>query len=192
MKLRAIDFVIAGAPKGATTSICRHLSKHPDLCIGRRDPAFCTLRWHLGIDNLFDHIMTNGNCKRFDQLIGFKEPDILPHYLAQDRLKWLANNPKIIISLRNPVYRYYSHYAFISNFRERTKTPPHPPILEYIKQNRKGLRRFAKTTIDRAYERNYLQQGIYVEQLEYLYKLFDDSNILIIITERLKQEWHRI
>ena len=98
-------------------------------------------------------------------------------YSAKAAEKVAAYNPaaKIIVCLRNPVTRAYSHYNMAK---------------KYGKEQRSFLQALqAESELKSArwgWEECYLHLGLYKEQLDRWYKHFDPAQILVVFQEDLK------
>jgi hypothetical protein len=99
---------------------------------------------------------------------------------ALERIQSVAPNAKIIISLRNPVARFFSHYYF-GKTRIDTKSES-------------SFHRQSCYSIDEIFHRYMIQKivkndgiierGFYFQQLDFLFTLFPRENVKIVIYER--------
>jgi hypothetical protein len=127
---------------------------------------------------------------------GFAVGEATPYYIFHPsipaRVKAEIPDAKIIVLLRNPVDRAYSHYNHeIYGFKRPIEKESFEKAL-YLE----GLRTtddLAKPIIGREsvypYNLNhftYKKRGLYLEQLERWYKLFNKTNILVIQNEYMK------
>jgi hypothetical protein len=187
------NFLIIGANKCGTTTLYDYLKEHPnigsatkkELHFFDRPYTFSKgLTWYRSqfpISKLFSHKFTSQ-----EKLItGEASPEYLFHPLVPQRVAGCLPDVKIIVMLRNPVDRAYSHYKMtyrngnenlsfseaISKESDRIGS-----ILEQMKQK--------ENFFDIAYERySYLSRGIYVEQLQRWTNFFDRKQILVIKSE---------
>jgi hypothetical protein len=102
--------------------------------------------------------------------------------VAIKRISQCIPEAKLIVMLRNPVDRAYSHY----NIRKKKRNLD--SFEEIIKKELKELRKVENFEDDekilKKYEiYPYLSRGIYVKQLEIWEKYFDKSQILLIKSE---------
>jgi hypothetical protein len=104
--LKLPDFIAVGPPRTGTTWLDRVLRGHVGLPAGTKETQFFTWRYHLGIGWYAAHFR---DC-RADVPIG----EIAPWYFtsddARERIAREMPHCKIIITLRDPVERFYSHY----------------------------------------------------------------------------------
>jgi hypothetical protein len=178
--LRLVDFIIAGAQKSGTTALELYLSEHPEICVPRkkkelhffdRDRNFVAqpvdyAPYHAFFEPLPSH-----------RLLGEATPDYL--YWASAAERMASYNPalKLIIVLRNPVLRAFSHWnmarhigrdplAFFDALHaepERARTMP--PELAM---------RFA-----------YIGRGFYAHQLKRLWRYFPREQTIVFKSEEL-------
>jgi len=177
---RIVDFIIIGAQKAGTTGLALNISKHPDIYINNnKDPRkseihFFDIYWKNGIDFYK---------KKFDyskKLVGEKTPDLL--YLSHTFPLIQSVNPyvKLIIILRNPIERAYSSWKLVTKYfgeKRSFETAINEEIMFFFNKNKTF---YTATT-------HYLQRGLYYNQIKELYKWFPKHNILILISEVVKQ-----
>jgi hypothetical protein len=180
------DFIIAGAMKCGTTSLHNILSSHPDIFIPQREIHF------FDIDDINQHpdffIFSNGNWyyPQFEtnfekylnwyraffspahetQLIGEDSTTYLASPKAPERIAKLIPDVKIIVMLRDPASRTYSHYwhllrtgRAIHNFEDSLRIMPG----------------------------NLIQRSLYKNQIERYLKYFPRDNICFILFEEFIQ-----
>ena len=103
-----IDFIGVGAQKSGTSWIYACLYEHPEICAPIKEIHYFSrernfkkgIEWYKNIFN---------TCKK-GQLKGEFSTTYLYDGKTPDRIKKEFPNTKIIISLRNPVDRAFSHY----------------------------------------------------------------------------------
>jgi hypothetical protein len=189
------DFIIIGAMKCGTSSLINYLREHPYVKIPlyQKEVHFFDRNFQKGINwyrsffpsKISKYYITR--CKKTSFLTGEKSPIYIFHPLVAKRLNKTLPNVKIIILLRNPVNRAYSHYNHsVRNgreplsFEEAIKTEPERLRGEKNKiiklKNYKGLK----------YSRySYLLRGHYLEQIKEWFKYFPREQLLIIKSEDL-------
>jgi hypothetical protein len=106
--VQAPDFAIIGTQRGGTTSLHAYLRAHPLVRTpSTKELHYITDRFVRGRDwyaGQFPAQLGPG------ELTGESTPYALFHPLAPQRLRAVAPNVKLIVLLRNPVERAYSHY----------------------------------------------------------------------------------
>lgn len=102
------DFVIIGAQRGGTTSLHAYLGAHPRIATAKtKELHFLTDRFERGRDwyaGQFPSTLPIGD------LTGEATPYALFHPRSPRRLRQVAPDARLIVLLRNPIERAYSHY----------------------------------------------------------------------------------
>ena len=176
-----IDFLIAGVQKAGTTSLDSYLRQHPDICMAKKkEPHFFDKRPPTGITKLdywLYHRQFDWKAWRDGCVLGEATPIITWWTGALERV-WTYNPLiQVIIILRDPVERAWSHYRM--DCRLGRETMPYP---EAIRQERERARR-ALPRQDR--ERSYLARSYYAPQIRELRRLFSDDQLLFLRSEDL-------
>ncbi|MDP3722831.1 MAG: sulfotransferase [Candidatus Omnitrophota bacterium] len=111
------DFIIVGAQKAGTTSLYNMLKAHPSILpAAQKEIFFFDLQYHRGLGwyrayfPLWWTKWTTAQNHGSPTLTGEATPDYLFHPHVPQRLCRTIPNAKLIILLRNPVDRAYSHY----------------------------------------------------------------------------------
>jgi len=107
------DFIIIGGQKCGTTSLFHYLREHPRVrAPTRKETHYFTthfasqrLAWYRSLFPTLLHRLVDSRIRTFEA-----SPGYLYNPYAADRIKNLLPNVKLIVSLRNPVDRAYSHY----------------------------------------------------------------------------------
>lgn len=102
------DFVIVGEMKCGTTSVAHHLHEHPAIHVSTTRPVrFFDERWERGLEWYADQFA--------DAPAGTLRGDDTPNYLfdplAVDRLALTLPDARIIVLLREPIARAWSHWC---------------------------------------------------------------------------------
>lgn len=188
------DFLIVGAQKCGTSSLYRNLVKHPSIV-----PAFVKeiyffssaryfqkgVHWYKAHFPLLPHKYFNTRIRKLDFLTGEASPGYIFYPHAPRRISELLPDVKIIVLLRNPVDRAYSHY-----YHEVRKKRESLSFEDAIKKEEQRLRgEFDKIMEDEHYfsfnflHYSYLLRGIYVDQLKRLNNYFSKDQIIILKSE---------
>ena len=183
---RSVDFIILGVQRAGTTSLSYNLSKHPDIYINRdQDPRkseihFFDLNWFQGINwykEKFNHNYP---------LMGEKTPDLLNIESTFPLIQRVNPYVKLIIILKDPILRAYSAWKMISKYFDETRS-----FEECIKQEK-----IIKNITFHTVKNQYLQRGLYYQQIKKLRRWFPDQNILILISDDVEknpeQEYNKI
>ena len=184
------DFFVIGPGRTGTTSLFYYLDQHPSLSKSAYDElGFFDVNFHLGFHwyrSLFPSILTKFRIKLKTNF--FMTYDVTPSYVRRPwiarRIKKLFPNSKLIIVLRNPIDKTYSHY-YLSTTSGETRN-----FEEVIKKDMDDISKWNINSKDDNYfatkvENSKLARGFYVEQLLPWFELFPKNQILIISSEEL-------
>ena len=186
--LRAVhapDFVIAGTQRGGTTSLHAYLREHPNIQTpAKKEIHYLTDRfergaeWYLG---QFPAAVSVGN------LVGEATPYALFHPLAPHRLRSIAPDARIIVLLRNPVDRAYSHY--LHELARGHETLSFEEAIAAEPDRLRGVEEqlaIGKLLVSDVHKRtSYLERGRYARQLERWFSVFPQDQLLILRSEDL-------
>jgi hypothetical protein len=182
------DFVIIGTQRGGTTSLHAYLAAHPLVRLpAKKELHFLTDRhergrdWYLG---QFPRDLPAGT------ITGEATPYALFHPLAPARLRAAAPEAKLVVLLRNPVDRAYSHYLL-----ERSRGQEPLGFAEALDAEPARLAgEEAKLLADPTYvsqahnHASYLARGDYAAQLERWFAHVPRDRFLILRSEDLYRE----
>ena len=117
---RIPDFLLVGAKRGGTTSLWRYLSEHPDVLPLFPGPEklkgmyYFDEKYRTGDRWYRSHFPTRGRARRSTRgirtVVGEATPYYLYHPLAPVRAHAVVPDAHILVVLRDPVERAYSHY----------------------------------------------------------------------------------
>ena len=101
------DFVVVGAQKAGTTSLYRMLRKHPQIHMPRtKELHFFDVHW----DRASSGTPTSSRPGRWEWRRGEATPYYLYRPMVRERMLQVLPKARIVVILRNPVDRAYSHY----------------------------------------------------------------------------------
>ncbi|MBI2471304.1 MAG: sulfotransferase domain-containing protein [Planctomycetes bacterium] len=189
------DFLIVGAQKCGTSSLYRNLVKHPSVI-----PAFVKeiyffnnsrnyfqkgVGWYKAYfpSLLYKYYSTHicGN----DFLTGEATPGYMFHPHAPKRISELLPEVKIIILLRNPVDRAYSHYYH--EVKRKRETLSFEDAIRMEEERLRGefdrIMKDENYTSSKYVHYSYLLRGIYVDQLKRVYSYFNKNQVIILKSE---------
>jgi len=179
---RIVDFVIAGTQKGGTSSLNIYLREHPEICMADRKEAhfFDNEDFFAKKKAPYREYHSLFRLRGTYKLIGEATP-IYMYWQDAPRRIWEYNpNMKIIILLRNPIDRAYSHWNM-----ERLRNADSLSFWEAIK-NEPDRCRTALPYQHRVY--SYTDRGFYLEQLRRIWRFFPKHQVLILKSEYLKYQ----
>jgi Sulfotransferase domain len=195
------SFLIIGVQKGGTTSLYRYLEDHPSIA-----GAFAK-EVHFFDNHTRDHKYGKGMswyrsnfvydtnrrlpwlANQPEIITGEGSPDYIFDVHAPKRIATHLPNAKIIVLLRDPVDRAYSHYLH----NTRADWDPDREKLSFedaIAAEPKRLDgEYEKIVQDESYfsynymHYSYLKRGLYADQLKNLFRFFSREQILILKSE---------
>jgi hypothetical protein len=195
------DFLIIGTKRGGTTSLWRYLTQHP--LVPRLFPAWNTKTSHYFEANFGrgeswyrSHFPTQRQRAALERRhggpskVGEAAPLYMFHPLAAARVAALIPDVRIIVLLRDPVERAYSHW------KERRGEGVEPldfaSALEAEPSRTAGERERLiadPTYVSEAYDwYSYRARGAYVDHLEPWLSRFDRSRLLFLASETFYRE----
>lgn len=181
---RKIDFIVCGTQKGGTSALDVYLREHRQICMARikevhffdneeyfkaKSPPY--KKYHC----FFEH-------KNPDKLLGECTPIYMYWYDAPRRIWEYNKHIKLIIVLRNPIERAYSHWNMM-----RVKKLDKFTFWDAIR-NEDTRCREALPFQHRDY--SYIDRGFYLEQIRRIWAYFDKKQVLVIKNEYLKNQMH--
>lgn len=200
----ARPFLILGAAKSGTTTLAAMLSRHPDICFSDpKEPVFFEAEYDRGVD----HYRT----KYFKHYQG--EPVAgegrvynlyLPYVPA--RIRTTFPEARLIVILRNPVDRAYSHWwhrvtrgnerrSFPAAVEDELSTLQRGQRFPHRETEQRWLENFHPNAVSsRAVDLRqvpYIEMGYYAEQLRRYRALFPPRQLNVLLFEdlRARPEW---
>jgi hypothetical protein len=194
------DFMIIGAKRGGTTSLYNYLLEHPQ--VAPLFPArqhikgvrFFDMNFHRGLGWYRSHFPTAAQRRRREGrtgpgvVAGEASPYYLFHPLAAERASRTVPEARIIVLLRDPVERAYSHYKE----RLRHGAEPCRSFEEAIGREAERLwGEEERIVADPTYQslahehHSYLAQGRYLDMLPRWLERFPREQVLIMASEDL-------
>lgn len=188
MSSRRPNFLILGAPKCGTTSLCYYLAQHPDVFVPRqKEPRFFDAEYEKGLDYYWQTYFSDW---AGELAVGEGRVFLLFLPFVPARIRESLPDARLIAILRDPVDRAYSHWWHRYTARNESL-----PFEDAIEQNleriasgvdfggddgpelwRKGL--LHETAMASRY-RTYLECGLYAGQLRRYFELFPREQLRI-------------
>jgi Sulfotransferase domain len=174
-----VDFVIGGTQKGGTSALDSFLRQHPEICMPstRKELHFFDRE-----EENTDYNAYHANFKPESQhrVIGEASPIYMYWETAPARI-W-KYNPKMkwILALRNPVERAFSAWNM-----ETKRGKEKLSFAEAIEKEPERCRE-ALPLQHRVY--SYVDRGFYAHQVRRLFNTFGPHNVLILLSEELRNE----
>jgi hypothetical protein len=181
------DFLIIGAQKCGTTYLYDELVKHPNIAVARtKEIHFFDAHFAKGVA-WYRTFFPRHRQDRLQRpvLTGEASPSYLFYPHTARRVYELVPHVKVIVLLRNPVDRAYSHYNH--EVRLGFETLSFEDAIE--KENERLLGELDKTFSDETYYGHnlmhyaYLARGIYVDQIRVWRQFLPKEHILVVRSE---------
>ena len=180
-----VDFFIVGSPKAGTTSLYYYLNEHPEIEMSTQketdffsDSAIQKQGLYYGkkrintlekYHNLFPTIVQ-------EKKYGEASVSYLFYEDVPEKIKAYNSKGKIIIMLRNPADRAFSHY--LMDYRLGLIKSTFEEVIERTSYNKES----------RLFYQQYIELGLYFKQVKRYLDIFDSENIHIIFYKDLKKD----
>lgn len=176
------NFLIPGVPKAGTTSMYHYLSNHPEIFMSPKKEL-----WFFSRDDNFARGISwyESHFKDYcsEKAVGEASPNYLYFEKAIRRISFIIPDVKLIIMLRNPVDRAYSHYWH--NVKKNQETLN---FAEAIDEEEYRI----KNSDDAMHRYGYLHHGLYYDQIERALNYFKKRQMKIILFEEFIKEKRKI
>jgi len=192
------NFLILGAAKCGTTSLYYYLKQHPQVCMADpKEPRFFEMEYAQGMESYWQTYFAS--VWEGQPAIGEAAPRNLYLPYVGPRIKAEIPDAKLIVILRNPIERAFSHWWMTYSLGVEKLSFDEAMVANW-EQLRDGVNfeGEAGEALWReaihwggAYRtvkyRWYLDMGYYAQQLERYLGLFDQSQIKILFTADLRK-----
>jgi hypothetical protein len=183
------DMVIAGAMKSGTTSLFAYLSQHPDFLASTCKEIRYFDRYFLRGQAWYRmHFPFAATCRRprlagsRRRVVGEATPSYLVHPHVPRRMAELLPEVQVVVILRNPVERAYSHYQ--GRLRKSAEEMGFSEVIALEPQRLNGeVQRILEDEfrdVTRLMSYSYLARGHYAEQLERLFDSIPRERVLVL------------
>jgi len=172
-----VSFLICGAQKAGTSSLSRYLRQHPQLFLPETKELHFFDNEYLNWTNPdYDILNYHFQTSIPGQLCGEATPITMYWDPAPTRV-WSYNPAmKMIVVIRNPVSRAYSHWA-MENQRSNE-------LLSFTEALSQESSRATKKLPFQDRIHSYIDRGFYSGQIRRLWRLFGKRNVIVI-----RQDW---
>ncbi len=188
------NLFLLGAAKSGTTTLYAYLSEIPGVCLSfPKEPVFFEAEYELGLEHYRRRYFAHW---KGEPIIGEARHRNL--YLPFIASRIFATNPeaKLIVCLRNPIERAYSHW-WHGYARKYETLDFEQAITEDIARIRAGWNtttpreiEIYKETLDyrgKGIYRSYVDSGYYYEQIERYLKHFPANQLKVVLFEDLQR-----
>ncbi len=185
------DFLMIGAQKGGTGFLFRLLSRHPHVePAAFKEVSFFSNYFDRGVDWYRSYFPPPTHKDGRKVLSWEGSPNYLLYPHAARRAAEIVGHAKLIVLLRNPVDRAYSHY----NHQVRMGHEPLSSFEEALEAEEGRLRGARERMLENEHYNSvnfprfsYVSRGLYADQLAEWHKYFDESRMLILESEDLRE-----
>jgi len=183
------NFFIVGAPKAGTSSLYNYLRQHPEIYMSPvKEPHFFSSSYIVR-QNLYYKSKLVDNIDDYQKLfseaidqkaVGEASTSYLFYPEVPGKIKEMRPDALIIIMLRNPIDRCFSHY--LMDYRlGLIKAPLQDVISGKIQQ-----------TIGSLYYQQYIDLGLYYQQVKRYYDVFGRNAVKVILFDDFTKQTIRI
>jgi len=174
------DFIIAGAQKSGTTTLHKTLAVHPQIHFPKTpqeihffDDENNYSKGMVWYEQLFSSAGRN-------QIVGQTSPMYTYYPMAVTRIQSQLPRVKILIILRNPIDRAYSHYWHSLRYGYE-----HLDFAAALNMENKRL------SVSKFSQRHhsYVDRGMYSNQINRFHDAFGERNVLILTQDALKLQF---
>lgn len=179
-------YLVVGTKRGGSTSIAHWLSKHPQVaaCRFTKGTHYFDVNYQRGWKWYLSAFEPPRDGIR---ITGEASPYYMFHPLAVERIAKALPDVRLIVSLREPVARAWSHHQYET--QQGFEDQPFAEAIELEDERVRGEEE--RIRADPRYESHahrhhtYLQRGHYAEQLERLYAHFPQEQVLVVRSESM-------
>jgi len=179
------NFIIVGAPKAGTTSLYHYLSEHPQVFMSEPKEVNFFSRAEIEDQGLYYQDFKAKDLNDYEKLfeggvgkkaIGEGSVSYLFYPETPQKIKDILPDVKTIILLRDPLSRGYSHY--LMDFRLGLVDLTYDEIaFKKVKHKKMDL-----------YYQQYVELGLYYEQVKRYFDIFGKNQVKIYLQEDLRND----
>ncbi len=188
------DFIIIGVARGGTTSLYNYLIEHPNIgSAAKKEVHFFDYHFQKGMSWYRGHFPYSmrkyyeENIRKLDFITGEASPYYMYHPYAPERVAKALPQVKLLVVLRNPIERAFSHYSWEVSWGNETLS-----FEEAIDREEERIQQDLPI-LAHHYGHNhqhfsYISRGLYADQLETWFKFFPREQFLILKSEDMYAE----
>jgi hypothetical protein len=174
-------FLIAGAQRCGTSTLAASMRQHPGIFMAKpKELHFFDAHFDLGLDWYSDQFVTTRRHRQWGEATPIYAFD--PE--ARKRIKQVVPEVKIIVILRDPSQRAYSHYWHA--VREENET-----LDSFEEALDREPERLASGDRQTLIHHSYVTRGHYIDQLEALEDLFGRDRLHVMLFDDLIEDRQR-
>jgi hypothetical protein len=186
------DFLIIGAQRCGTTSLYNHLVTHPGVFPAfMKETHFFDFNYNKGLNWYKSYFPLAAQVKQYQKthhqlpVTGEATPYYIFHPQVPERVFAAIPTAKLIVLLRNPVHRAFSHYhhEVKQGFEQRTFEEAVNHDLECMPLEHSKLEKEKNYHSFEHVHHSYVSRGIYIDQLCSWMKWFPREQVLVLKSE---------
>jgi Sulfotransferase domain len=188
--IETLDFIIAGVQKAGTSALADFLESHPKIKMPHKDELHRTVQpaRHFFDDeerfakSQIDYTPLQRGCVRRPKstLLGSCTPIYIYWKSAMERI-WNYNSKiKLLILLRNPAERAFSHWNM-----QRDRSLEHLDFMDAVQEEKNRAR---KATPFQLRKFSYVDRGFYADQIQRVFRYFPREQVELIKFENFRRE----
>ena len=195
------SFIIIGAQRCGTTSLYDYLSNHPQIIPSPVKELFYFDDYYTRPINWYKSFFpTEKQKEKLERdlvarvITGEASPSYFFHPYAARRIKETLPQVKLILVLRDPIERAYSHYNHIKRLN-REPLSFEEALQKELERITPDIEKLAKDEFYKADQRrdySYLTRGYYAKQLTEWYKHFPKEQLLVVQSEEFYKDTPRV
>ena len=185
-------FLVIGAERAGTTSLYRYLGRHPQVMtatLRRKGAHYFDTNFGNGVRWYRSHFPTDWAIRRRTRRAGISHvvtgeacPYYVFHPLVPDRIRSLLPDARLILMLRDPVSRAYSHFRHevargFEHLAFGDALDAEPERLDGEDERMRGDPRYVSFPHQHF---SYLARGRYLEQVTRWHAIFPTEQLLIV------------
>jgi hypothetical protein len=161
---RLPTYIIAGAMRSGTTALNSYLREHPDVAVSStKEVHFFDSFYDRGVEWYREQFPHSESARA----VGEATPNYMFSTTALDRIKETLPDVKLVVMLRNPIDRAYSHY-----WHDKARGKTEGDFGENVKREMDGDQGL-----------NYIARGRYRAQIEHILERFPPTALHVEVFE---------
>lgn len=187
------DFLLIGSQKAATTTLHAYLAQNPHLQAANiKEAHFFNMHYDRGLN----YYKSCFPIRKADTLAFETTPDYIDHPLAPQLCHQAIPEAKLILTMREPVERAFSHFNFVQGYHEAERSLTFEAGLA---QEKERMQQAMDTLTTDRYNaarwlsnHGYVRKGEYASHLERWLQYYPKEQFLFIEFEDIKHRIHEV
>lgn len=169
-----LDFIVAGVQKGGTSALDYYLRQHGEINMGKKKELhfFDTEKFFSGPEVNYELLHKKLQRRPNTKITGESTPSYIYWNNAIERIKSYNPEIKLIVILRNPIDRAFSHWNMEISRERETK--------DFLKCLELEKKRLVRALPNQTKIFSYFDRGFYSWQILRLKRFFSDENLHFI------------